>query len=193
MPTGGACPFASCSAKVNYTPGQVHYLDSLSHLSLHFLENLHAKCYFNEQSMVIASMNLYEYSEKNNREMGLLLERGADRAAFEDALQEAKSITDAAKLIYEPKSVYATHRLEGRYAHSSVHHPPRNARILEVGHCIRCGETIQLNPGAPLCGGCYAVWAEYGNYEYSENFCHVCGQQKDTSRRKPVCRTCYHG
>ncbi|MDQ7089342.1 MAG: phospholipase D-like domain-containing protein [Methylococcales bacterium] len=43
---------------------------SLDNVSLYFFENLHAKCYFNEGSMVITSMNIYEFSEKNNREMG---------------------------------------------------------------------------------------------------------------------------
>ncbi len=38
-------------------------LKQLVNLSLYFDRNLHAKCYFNETSMVITSMNLYDYSE----------------------------------------------------------------------------------------------------------------------------------
>src|SRR5690606_9386169 len=37
--------------------------------------NVHCKCYYNGELMIIGSINLYEYSEKNNREMGILLSR----------------------------------------------------------------------------------------------------------------------
>src|SRR5437899_1829722 len=49
-------------------------LSELAGARLYFLPNLHAKCYLNEDRMVITSMNMYEFSEKHNREMGVLLE-----------------------------------------------------------------------------------------------------------------------
>lgn len=64
-------------------------LKSIKNLELYFCENLHAKCYFNELLMVIASMNMYEYSELNNQEMGVLIRYPADRKLFEDAKREA--------------------------------------------------------------------------------------------------------
>lgn len=48
-------------------------LFALDNLNLLHHPNVHAKCYLNEMYLIIASMNLYEYSEKNNREMGVLL------------------------------------------------------------------------------------------------------------------------
>jgi sugar-specific transcriptional regulator TrmB len=48
---------------------------SIQNLNLLHHPNLHAKCYMNENHIIIASMNMYEYSEKNNREMGLLINR----------------------------------------------------------------------------------------------------------------------
>jgi hypothetical protein len=47
---------------------------AISNLNLMHHPNLHAKCYLNEHHFLITSMNMYEYSEKNNREMGILIE-----------------------------------------------------------------------------------------------------------------------
>lgn len=46
---------------------------SLQNLNLLHHPNIHAKCYYNGDLLLICSMNLYDYSEKNNREMGVLL------------------------------------------------------------------------------------------------------------------------
>lgn len=48
-------------------------LKSLKHLTLLSHPNLHSKIYLNERNIIIGSMNLYEYSEKYNREAGILL------------------------------------------------------------------------------------------------------------------------
>jgi hypothetical protein len=71
----------------------------LNNLNLLSHPEIHSKCYFNEVQMIIASMNLYDYSEKYNREMGLLLDTspwGGD--AYRKALVEVKEIIQSAKL-----------------------------------------------------------------------------------------------
>ncbi|MFY0653086.1 MAG: hypothetical protein JXQ96_13680 [Cyclobacteriaceae bacterium] len=74
-------------------------LESLKNLNLFFCQNLHAKCYFNESSMVLTSMNLYAYSEKNNREMGVVIDRLIDAEIFNDAIKEVESIKNSSKQI----------------------------------------------------------------------------------------------
>lgn len=54
-------------------PNERNSLAELRNVELYYFENLHAKCYFNEDRMIITSMNMYEFSEKNNREMGVLI------------------------------------------------------------------------------------------------------------------------
>ncbi|HEX6913127.1 MAG TPA: phospholipase D family protein [Longimicrobium sp.] len=55
-------------------------LGELKRLKLYFLRHLHAKCYANERHVIISSMNLHEFSEKNNREMSVApLRRRRDR------------------------------------------------------------------------------------------------------------------
>lgn len=80
-------------------PNEQKQLDALTNIELFFLQNLHAKCYYNEKVLVVSSMNLYEFSEKNNREMGILLTQRDDEECFADALAEAHSILAAAKVV----------------------------------------------------------------------------------------------
>ena len=70
----------------------------LSPEKLYYYHNLHAKCYFNDSEMVITSMNMYEFSEKNNREMGIYINKSNDNSTFLDAFQETKSIIDNSEL-----------------------------------------------------------------------------------------------
>lgn len=70
-------------------------LKDLDNLEVFFCRNLHAKCYHNERLLVISSMNLYEFSEKNNREMGILIEKNVDNEIYNDTLKEISSIKNA--------------------------------------------------------------------------------------------------
>jgi hypothetical protein len=51
--------------------------------------------------MVITSMNMYEFSEKNNREMGVLVE--SSEAVYQEAVTEARSIVAAAEAAVSPR------------------------------------------------------------------------------------------
>ena len=69
----------------------------MKNLELRFCENLHAKCYFNENLMVLTSMNLHQFSQSNNREMGVLIkcEDKNDEELFLNAKKEANLIINA--------------------------------------------------------------------------------------------------
>jgi len=72
-------------------------LYSLNNVEIFFCKDLHAKCYHNEEMMIVSSMNLYEFSEKNNREMGILIEKKVDEEIFSDVLKEIDSIKNASR------------------------------------------------------------------------------------------------
>lgn len=153
-------------------------LEQLNNLDLYFCESLHAKCYFNEEQMVITSLNLYDYSIKNNREMGIYIKREENEKLFNDALTEANSIIQSA--ILEKISVEKEILVENE----ELNH--------KTGFCIRRHETISFNPDKPLCTSCYKVWVEFGDPDYPENYCHTCGKIASTSYRKPLCWKCYN-
>ncbi len=49
-------------------------LNRMTNLNLLSHPNVHAKCYFSENRLIITSLNMTAHSEKNNREMGILIE-----------------------------------------------------------------------------------------------------------------------
>lgn len=80
--------------KSELAPAELEFLHGLKHVRLFYSKNLHAKCYLNESQMIITSMNLYEFSQQNNREMGVLIDRkvDGDLAVYEDAWSDILSI-----------------------------------------------------------------------------------------------------
>jgi phosphatidylserine/phosphatidylglycerophosphate/cardiolipin synthase-like enzyme len=152
-------------------------LAALAGVRLYFLPNLHAKCYFNEDRMVITSMNMYEFSEKHNREMGVLLD--AADPAYASALQEVDSIIAASQARSVGPATTPSRRTSSR-SHR------RNS-----GVCIRCEVSIPRDPWRPLCGACYEVWSAYQNADYQEQWCHFCGRREATSVNRPLGRSCY--
>lgn len=65
--------------------------------NLYFKEDLHAKCYLNEDVAIITSMNLHSYSEINNTEIGIKLDRQTDKKAYEACLKEMHFIIGSAE------------------------------------------------------------------------------------------------
>lgn len=90
--------------KSELTREQEKSIKSIRGISLYFLSNLHAKCYLNDNTAIITSMNLYEFSEKNNREMGILIDLVDDKHIYEEAVAEVESIIKASTLVYCAKS-----------------------------------------------------------------------------------------
>jgi hypothetical protein len=73
-------------------PEEINWLKELSYIRASFCKNLHAKCYLNEEACIITSLNLYEFSQINNNEMGVLLSRGDDNDLYKEAYEEAQRI-----------------------------------------------------------------------------------------------------
>lgn len=84
---------------------------SLKNINLLHHPNIHCKCYYNGDLLIIGSMNLYEYSEKNNREMGVLMHRytineeeednkfySDHKRNFDNAISEIREIINGASL-----------------------------------------------------------------------------------------------
>ncbi|MDV2989759.1 MAG: topoisomerase DNA-binding C4 zinc finger domain-containing protein [Dehalogenimonas sp.] len=83
--------------KKELTPSEKQFLSQLKYVKVYYCKELHAKCYGNEQMMLISSMNLHEYSENNNREMGISITLERDKQLYEQILEEIKSIVGISK------------------------------------------------------------------------------------------------
>ena len=177
--------------KGDLNPNEYENLKQISGLKLYYFDNLHAKCYHNEDRLIITSMNLYDHSAKN-REMGILLSRQEDKSLFESAVQEAESIVSNAERkqfgLYGNIDFYTAERRS----------EPANRNFIKQMHvnenqgiCIRCGTHITLDGSRPYCGACYSTWSQFSNPYYTERHCHGCGAPTDTSMEKPFCYSCY--
>ncbi|MBH0096004.1 phospholipase D family protein [Psychrobacter sp. NZS113] len=73
-------------------PEEINWLKNLTFIRTSFCKNLHAKCYLNENECIITSLNLYEFSQVNNNEMGVLIYRNEDSKLYADTYEEAQRI-----------------------------------------------------------------------------------------------------
>jgi len=73
-------------------------LSTLENLSLLYAKSLHAKCYFNERQLVLSTMNLYAYSQRNNREMGIRVQKRGGGGLYSEVLEEVRSIAESAEI-----------------------------------------------------------------------------------------------
>ncbi|MEZ4641938.1 MAG: phospholipase D family protein [Chloroflexota bacterium] len=169
--------------KSELQPEQINWLRELKFVRTSFCGNLHAKCYLNESEAIITSMNLYEYSQVNNEEMGIYVTKDSDAQLYDDIYQSARRLI----------------RISDEVRLSAEKVDPQEKQIIEAeigipdneGFCLRCGISIKLNPQAPYCYEHYKSWKRYENRDYQENYCHICGKEYSTSMARPVCLDCY--
>lgn len=96
---------------------EVSLLKQINSIKLFSSKNLHAKIFANDNKCIISSMNLYEYSQINNHEIGIMIEKYNNKDLYLKALQEIKLILDSEKpcsefdLIVENNTEYTVGRL----------------------------------------------------------------------------------
>lgn len=78
--------------KVELRPDEITWLRGLDLVRTSFCKNLHAKCYMSEHGCIVTSMNLYEFSQVNNNEMGIYFDATDDRQLYSDAKEEVQRI-----------------------------------------------------------------------------------------------------
>ena len=78
--------------KTDLHPDEVKWLRTLQYVRTSYCNNLHAKCYISESACIIGSLNLYSFSQINNNEMGVLIDRLQDAQLYQDAYEEAQRL-----------------------------------------------------------------------------------------------------
>ena len=177
-------------------PEENNWLRSMSWIRTGFLSDLHAKCYMNENEALVTSMNLYEYSQVNNYEMGISVSREEDLKLYEEIEKESERILRACDII-----TVTVDRVEKTPKESPPPPEPSAARTRkeatpvlqapEKGFCIRCKADLPAKPTRPYCGRCFASWNKFKNKEFEEKRCHTCGNEHATTFLKPLCPDCY--
>ncbi|MBZ3936201.1 phospholipase D family protein [Methanimicrococcus blatticola] len=174
------------------------------------LENLHAKCYLNESTAIITSMNLYQYSQENNIEFGVQIQKEYDSDLYNEVYNEIQRIYRISQLGIsqnnDPKVVQEPNPPSSKKQKTSSTKaiPPasdKNSFLDLIAdfifgpdqkcYCIRCGTIIEGDPDKPFCKKCYSSWARFKNEDFAEKYCFSCGEEKETTYAKPICRKCY--
>ena len=178
------------------------FLNENAHIRTHFLKDLHAKCYLNEEMALVTSMNLYDYSMINNVEMGVFLHNKKGffdsnptiNTLYQGIRNEVDSIvrlSQASPDLVEPK----TESQRGEPASSAKKKASRVVSrampVIDTGFCNRCGIRIVPDPAEPYCGPHFKSWNRFKNEEYEEKHCHLCGKEHSATRLKPACRPCW--
>lgn len=85
--------------KQELNPNEMKFLQGLRFVILKYNQDLHAKCYLNDEKMIITSLNLYEFSMNNNKEMGVLIDLNdeSDKELFNDAFKEIDFIDETSE------------------------------------------------------------------------------------------------
>lgn len=168
--------------KQELSPDELNFIQSLRLVVLRFNENLHAKCYLNDERIIITSLNLYEFSMANNKEMGIMLERSeeSDTKAIEDTLKEVEYIISTSQLFDFTPNISKKPPNKPQKATS--------ATISAIGYCIRTGVKIPFNIDKPMSYEAFKIWSQYSDSDYPEKFCHFSGEPSNglTSVAKPI-------
>lgn len=88
------------------------FFKQFPNIEIRFENRLHAKYYANEFKAILTSMNLYGFSQNNNIEAGVLMERSAigvftgSNNLDDTAWQYFTTVLDQAELLFEKEPVY---------------------------------------------------------------------------------------
>ena len=143
-------------------------------------KTLHAKCYINDSEAIITSMNLYEFSQLNNNEMGIHVTKTVDPELYKDTFDEVKRLLTISEEIRVTVLKVNT-KNDSKKAGKEVTNEG-------VGFCIRTGVSIPFDIAKPLSKEAYKKWNEYGDENYPEKYCHFSGEPSngETSVKQPI-------
>jgi len=165
--------------KSELAPQEMNWLRSLEFVRTSFCQNLHAKCYVNEQAVIITSMNLYDFSQVNNNEMGVYIQRDQEPDLYREAHEEAQRlirISEQVRLAAEKveENEQPEEELEGRTydkltsSKIAKERGMRTAdfmdRLLAKGYVVKDGEQLRLTDDGKKAGGEFRVSKKFGPY-----------------------------
>jgi hypothetical protein len=167
------------------------WLSSMDNLKLLFCENLHAKCYLNENEIILTSMNLYDFSQINNTEMGVYICKGSDGELYNAINEEVLRIVRVSKnapltakfQVKESSATYparqpAQFQRNNNYKESSER-PAAKSPVKERDSTISVSDVLRN------------VIKTVGSSLKDEGFCIRCGKRIEADAKHPLCSDCY--
>lgn len=197
----------------SFNKNEFDFLKDFPNIEIKYESRLHAKYYANESAALLSSMNLYDFSQNNNIEFGILTKATIIGALTgnlfgdkidNEAFSYFEQIIKNSETLYKRTPFY-DEKLLGltkKYSHSDVEidklsqtleikSTTESKQINEdnhVGYCIRTGVKIPFNPKKPLSDAAYKSWNKHKNKNFKETYCHYSGEPSygETSFAKPI-------
>ncbi len=190
----------------------INFLKTFPNIEIRYEKRLHAKYYANENSAILTSMNLYDFSMNNNIEFGILTKKDslienfvgkvAGDSLDESAFNHFIGVIDNSELYFkrEPKyksgwlglrsdytgSETITNKFDSSFKQNGDFVDLRKSTI--PGYCIRSGQKIKFNPKRPFTSESFAEWVKLKKQDHPETYCHFSGEPSngETNYLRPV-------
>jgi phosphatidylserine/phosphatidylglycerophosphate/cardiolipin synthase-like enzyme len=139
-----------------------------------FIKDLHAKIYLNENEALITSMNLYDKSQKDNYEMGVLLKN--------------KKIIDEHVKTYVYDQIFKTGKIDELTLKSNNNFYElleNNLFFEKIDYCVYCGKPKKYIADYLYCDKCHkTLKPDKKNFR----FCVTCGKE---TKEHSQCTECH--
>ncbi len=165
-------------------------------IEIRYEKRLHAKYYANEDVALLTSMNLYDYSQDNNIEVGVKAEAG-NKDIDKQAFDYFNKVIKQSEVLFQKaaKYEYTMFGLKEKYISSEIlidklsdFFANKVSENTHLAYCIRTAKRIPFNIQKPFCEEAYQNWAKFSNKDYKEKYCHFSGEPSngETSMSKPI-------
>lgn len=176
-------------------------------IEIRYEPRLHAKYYANEESSLLSSMNLYDFSQNNNIEFGILTKNSSSDKLDQEAYEYFKSVIDNGKLLFKNKPIIEEKLLGFSKKYLGFNnvvneleellkpnnkpkntYKPAKRNEEKMGYCIRTGIKIPFNPKRPFSDKAFESWNRFKDDNYQEKFCHFSGESSngETCFARPI-------
>jgi len=199
----------------SFSREEFDFFREFPNIEIKYESRLHAKYYANESAALLSSMNLYEFSQNNNIEFGILTKvsflgglTGLGEKIDSEAFNYFDKVINNGKTLYSRNPCYEEKLIgfKEKYTHSEIEideltkefatkstYLQTNKTIQtqkdnHSGYCIRTGVKIPFNPDRPLSDIAYNSWSKYKDKNYKEKYCHYSGELSngETSFANPI-------
>ncbi|MBG85851.1 MAG: DNA repair protein [Verrucomicrobiales bacterium] len=165
--------------KSELAPQEINWLSGLEFVRTSFCQNLHAKFYANENVAIITSMNLYDFSQVNNNEMGMQIVRSEDPALYSEAFEEAQRLIRVSEQVRlaadtvneaEVESASAEDNRDSKLSTSKLARSlgmktaEFTDKLIAGGMLVHDGDKLSLSPKGASAGGELRVSKRFGSY-----------------------------
>jgi hypothetical protein len=183
----------------NFSKNDIEYFKKFLNVSIIYVPNLHAKYYGNENKGIITSINLYDYSFKNNIEFGVFSEvtllDNFKTTTDQQAWQACWEIAKKHEAIYIKRPVFEKKFLSAiigkSYIKSNIIHDSTQKIYSSLGSKTTATKTLEDFPTEIILGETSSEMPNRENVEIVNGYCIRTGTKIPFNIKRPYCEQAY--